>query len=213
MGRNIEKEGQTILGTLRELRETVGSLEEACGQLQKENLSLANVVVAIRDVVGADQVDAAVRAAKLAEKKREAAAQRALLEKGVEDGYVIPAAEVGDKRVVVIEETANGEPVGAGRIQYPFESFTDEYKERLIGKKVGDKIENPNGSTFEVVGVYEIDVDKYRRHQDSLSKKAADARTEAEAEASRQLTAAATGHAPDAPGVSDDVFEAGGGPK
>lgn len=147
------------------LQAVINGTNTALNQLNQkvsETLTKANtvgvLVNALVELAGQEAVDA-----KVLEHTRKAAEQQATQEKAemqmlLSEGRIAPAEVVGEKSVITgVEKNAEGEAKHPGYSRAEISRLTPEVQTMLMGKKVGESVDLPNGmGTFEISEIFDI---------------------------------------------------------
>lgn len=185
----------SVRQTQRSLSDRVGGLEQNLARVlfginqrfqasDQRLTTLEDLVEALVNLQGAQDVHAFVNE-KRVERAREASAkEQASLEEGISDGFVLKAASVGDKSIIVGKYTdVEGKVIEPGRAQLVIPGVQPQFKELLIGKTPGAILDLPNGEKFELTEIYEVDEEKAREVIKARAEKATAAATAAAGEA------------------------------
>jgi hypothetical protein len=129
-------------GAVTRLQESVGVLEECCD--------------ALAEVVGRKKVEEQIAKATRERAQARADSERKAIEEAHADGRLKPSEEISPTSVIVAREyTKDGAVRGPGWQQCMFSQLEEPLKPSFLGKKVGDKVEIPNG-TAEILEIYEL---------------------------------------------------------
>lgn len=175
------------------VNQRVGAVEQRVGRVEEVVDALVEMEgngVALREFM---------ENARIARLRAGAEAEKAALERGVADGYVIKT-DVVEERSILIGHfiSPSGEIEVPGRYQCVVPGISQEFREKVIGKAVGYVLEMPGKRTFTIDEVYNVDEEKF---------KAAQAAAQAAAEAEAKVVAQAD-EAEKASAEADEVREA-----
>lgn len=136
----------------------VSSVSTGMGKVQQQVNQLAEVVEALVSLAGTEAVQKAVMENRKAADVRKVEAEVAQLAKAVETGALKTADAVADNCVLVFAEyDKEGKPLEVnGRSQFSVGQLQPQFKDELMGKKVGATITSPEGHKFEVKEIYAI---------------------------------------------------------
>ena len=164
-GENMAKkmgQGKQIRGAL----ERLDSIEELLPQmmtqinravtvLENNIQSLNEIVEAVVVCVGEEQVDAALLRIRTLKAEADAEAARSNLQKAVAEKKLVPAESVSEASIVVgVETDKDGKAVPPGRVQFNSATLTPEYREKLIGQRLGFKFSTGDANTVEITEIY-----------------------------------------------------------
>jgi hypothetical protein len=180
------------------LSERVSNLEQSLAQIlfgvnqrfqsgDSKTAALEEQVAALIELNGAEDVARIVMEKRTERAKAQSEQEKATLQEGIDAGYVIPADTVAEKSVVVVRYfDKDGGVVEPGRAQLVMPGVIQKYRELLLGKGVGLKMDLDEGGSCELLEIYNVDEDKAKavmaeRAQAAQAKAAADASTATEA--------------------------------
>jgi hypothetical protein len=126
-------------------------------------VSLEDKLGALIELLGEGQsVDELLMAKYKAKAEKEAADEKASLEEGVKDGYVLSVPKIEEKSLIVgVFMDKEGTVQHPGRAQLVMPGLSPKFKDQLLGKEAGFVIDLPNGSKFVVNEIYNVDDQKY----------------------------------------------------
>lgn len=215
---------QGIRQVQKGLSERVAGLEQGLGQIlfgvndrfQKQDARLAGLeekVEALIELNGTEEVGKII-----AEKRAERAAaqaeqEKATLDQGVADGYVLKADTVAEKSVIVVQyRDPKGEIIPPGRAQLVMPGVDTKYRDKLLNQAVGFKMDLDGGATCELLEVYSVDEEKAKAvmaaKQKEAQEQAAAATAAATAAAGETAKADEAQAAPEAPAPEAPPAEA-----
>ena len=152
----LEQSQQRLLGGVNNVFNQVG---QRLGMLEE-------MMAACVDVLGVEQIQAALTAAKVRRAEAQSEDLKGFLKQSLEKGEVVPATVIAkDSLIVGVEKDAKGVVLVPGRVQTAISEVIPELQEKLMGKAAGDIIATTpkaqDGSllppgTFEVQEVYQI---------------------------------------------------------
>lgn len=159
---NLEEQMEGMRSLLNLIVEQADAgLKQAYQQLRVQGESLnaqADVLNAIVEITGQEQVET-VAARQIREREVEQAEnQKKAIKEAAEGGRITAVEQVDDLSIIEgIEYDTEGKPLHPGYWQFTFSRIMPEMKERVLGKKVGDKFATvKDGHTFEVTGVWKL---------------------------------------------------------
>lgn len=141
----------------------VAEVQNAFGKVDRKNSEFSELLAAVIDVVGEEQVAKRLQERQEARDKEAAEKAAAGVKLLVEQGTIKAVEEIGEKALIVGRDLdKDGNSVGPGRVQVEYSMLKPEFKEKFKGAKVGTKIptqvDEKEGVTqsFEVTEVYEF---------------------------------------------------------
>ena len=161
---SVRKQTKDALARITDLEEQlpqiVQGVNSGLGQANNQISQLQELVEALTEVIGglagADAVPKAVvdlRAKHLAERIE---SEKAMLEAGVKNGDWVTVDAVTTKSLIVgTEADKDGAVLNGGRIQILAANLKPEFKEKLLGQKVGGGMDLPTGGKFTVTEIYD----------------------------------------------------------
>jgi len=133
----------------------VAEVNKALTNIDKSLARFQVILDALVEVVGPQQVQAAVDIANAKKEAERAEAAKQALEIAVKEGRLKAVTEVAPNTILVGKEVdKEGNQVGS-RVQLSFKSIKPEFRDTLLGKSAGAVIDLPDGK-FEVQEVYEL---------------------------------------------------------
>lgn len=97
--------------------------------------------------------------------------QKQALEQALAEGTVKEVDAVHEKCLLTGNETdKDGNPVGSGYLQLPFDNFIPDIRDQFLGQTKGFKMTTTTGGLFELTGAYELIEKKVEASQEELSK-------------------------------------------
>jgi hypothetical protein len=172
--------------TQRSLSERVAGLEQNLAQIlfnlnrtfQQANQRIGTVeelVDALVNLQGSQDVQDYVNAKRIERAEALAAQEKASLEAGVAEGFVIPAETASEKSVIVGRYYgADGTVTPPGRVQLVMPGVQQEFREKLLGKPKGTILDLANSEKYELMEIYEVDEEKFKEVQTAKAAKAAE---------------------------------------
>jgi hypothetical protein len=161
----------------RSLSERLQALEENTVRLlvginqrfeldDKRLISLEELVEALANLQGLEEVQEFVDAKRIERARAASAAEKAALDQGIADGYMVVAPVVDEKSLLVLKYTnADGSVIEPGRVQLPAEKVQPQFKDQILGKGVGTIIDLPGGAKCELLEIYGVDEAKHKEVQ------------------------------------------------
>jgi hypothetical protein len=139
-----------------QLPRIVAAVNNAFRQLDKRMEEQDEILQAVAEVVGRDQVQEAVNRRQAEREKAQLEAAEAQLKSQLEAGTLVLSTVITEDSLLVgVEYDEAGKPVGMGRVQVPVAKLTPELKAEALGKGPGHKISTPAKTQFEVLDIYE----------------------------------------------------------
>jgi hypothetical protein len=133
--------------SLAKQMEAVSLLAEAMAEI----LGQEQVVSKIKEIQERRQVQALKNAEDLAVQQTEA------VKVALGDGKISATETITEASLIVVKETdKNGNVLHPGRAQAWVNTLATEFKSKLLGLKVGEKMEGANGSSVEILEIYEM---------------------------------------------------------
>lgn len=140
-------------------------------QLQNANL----LIQALTEHVGKDLVAATAEEIRVERLRANAEVEKNALEKGIADGYVSKSEKVDDTSILVGRYvSAKGDVQEPGRVQMTMPTVDPKFQAQLKDKGAGTSLDLPDGSKFELLEIYAVDTEKYRKLEEEKAKKAAE---------------------------------------
>lgn len=138
-----------------EIPRLISAINGAFEQLNERVGSLAKLVEAVVETVGAEQVEQSLKAIEDRKIELQLSAAKAELDSQVAAGNMLKVEVVGEKSLIVGREfDREGVLIPPGRAQIMFASIKPEYQEKLKGQQAGFMFETVGGK-FEVMEVYD----------------------------------------------------------
>jgi hypothetical protein len=129
--------------------------------LSDRTMSLEEFVEALMHLQGREDIEAYVDVKRIERARAAAAAEKESLDVGINEGYVVAAETAGDRSIVVGFYTgADGKVIEPGRTQLVMPGIQPQFRELLQGKSIGTKVALPDGGSFEVQAIYNLDEQK-----------------------------------------------------
>jgi hypothetical protein len=142
-----------------DLQSIVGAVQNALQNIEGRVNAQTEILDAIIQEVGAEQINARIEATREARAAEQAVVAKEGLAKALEKGEVVAAPVVSDKSVITgIEYDKDGTAVKPGYVQLGYNTIKPEFQEKILGQQVGFKFDTESGS-FEVTGIFNV-VDK-----------------------------------------------------
>jgi hypothetical protein len=196
----------------RSLSDRVGALEQNLARalmgvqqrfqaLDQRTTSLEELVEALVNIQGSEDVQSFVDGRRLERAERLAAQEKASLEEAVKDGYVLPVEKVGEKSILVGKYIgADGGVIPPGRVQLVMAGgVAPEFRDKLLGQTVGKTLDLANGEKYELSEIYEVDEAKAKAVISAKAAAAVQDAAKAAAAAAEEAKAAEGEEAPAAP--------------
>jgi hypothetical protein len=158
LGPQVKATEELSQGIANFIEKQLGPQVNALNNTSQGIIEIVNALV----VLGGDGFESKVQAQVEKQRKerlqKEVDAQKAALQKLVEQGVLVPAATIGEKTIVVGRELDKDKnPVGRGYVQVEFGQFTLEMKGQLAGNSAGFVAALPeNNGFFEVLEAYDF---------------------------------------------------------
>jgi hypothetical protein len=166
------------------------------GQQQGQEIAnLKEMVEGLVELNGAEEVQRIVNEKRVERARAQSAQEKASLDEGITDGYVIAAEKIEEKSLIVGRYVGkDGTVTEPGRAQLVVPGIAPQYREKLIGQSAGFKLTDlPDGGHFEVLEVYSVDEAKANEVIQAKQKAQAEAAAKAAEEAAKADEAADTG--------------------
>lgn len=193
MGKNVVKQG--LRQQQRTLSERIANLEQGLAQVlfkinqrfsavEQKIATAAEVVDALVQLGSAEDVQQVITDKRVERARAQSAQEKASLDQGVTDGYIIPGEKIGERSILVgryLDKEGTVEEPGRSQLVMP--GIAPQYREKLLTQAAGYKLAIDNGGTFEVQAVYEVDEAKHRAFQEAKAAEATAAAAKAAAEA------------------------------
>jgi hypothetical protein len=182
----------------KSLSERLGALEEnfpkiivafngRINALETQAKELRAQVQALVELNGAEEVGTIVQENETTALRAAAVAEKASLEQGVADGYVVVAEKIGDKSILVgrymMGPRENERVQEPGRSQLVVPGINPPFREQFIGQAKGFVVEINADLRFEVQEIYNVDEEKAQAFQAEQQKRQLEAATAKAADA------------------------------
>lgn len=156
---SVRKATATALDRIQSLEDMFPNLVQGVNQTFKQMndqiMGLTETAEALAALFGEDQVKGKVQEIRLKKDNDRAEAQKTALIEAVKGGQFTAAEVITEKSLIVgTEFDKEGVAIGAGRIQMFMAGVKPEFKEKLLGGKVGLSFDLPTGK-FVVNEIYE----------------------------------------------------------
>lgn len=166
------------------------------GQQQGSKIvELQEKVEALMELAGAEDVMSIINEKRVEKARAQAAEEKASLEQGIADGYILAAETIGEKSLLVGRYVAaDGTVTEPGRSQLVMPGILPHFREILLGQSVGFKlVDLPEGAHFEVQEIYNVDEAKANEVMQAKQQAQAEAAAKAAEEAAKADETADTG--------------------
>lgn len=189
MSGNVVKQG--LRQQQRTLSERITNLEQGLAQVlfkinqrfggvDQRLATLEEQVEALIELGNREDVQQVINDKRIERARAQSAQEKASLEEGVKDGYIVPAEAIGERTILVGRYVdKDGTVEEPGRAQLVMPGIAPQFREKLLTQAAGFKLETPNGGHFEVQEIYEVDEQAHRAFQEAKAKEAAEAATKA----------------------------------
>lgn len=187
MGGNVVKQG--LRQQQRSLSERITALEQGFARVlfsinqrlsafEQRFAMLTEQIEALVELNGIEDVQRIISEKRLERARAASEQEKASLEEGIRDGYVLGAETVGEKSVLVGRYVGkDGGVEQPGRTQLVMPGLKEEFREKLLGQSVGYKLDLPNGSHFDLQEIYNIDEEKAKEVEAAKAQAEASAAT------------------------------------
>ena len=143
----------------KQLGEMASVMQYAMSEVQKSGQRLSQITAVLNgvvEVVGQEDVQAAVTAQGEAIAKEQAENAKASLAKAVEAKKLLVEDVITEDSIIeAVEFDEKGAAIPPGYFQFGFASLVPALKEKWLGKKKGEKLDTAtDGHTAEVLGIY-----------------------------------------------------------
>jgi hypothetical protein len=154
-GRNLDN-SKRIDAIEQDIPRILGGVNDGFTRLSSQLSELTEIVNALVSLVGEDDVAKSVTESRIAKAQQESDAAKAALAQAVTDGKYKATDVITEKSVIVgNEKNKEGVTIPPGRAQLLFTKLLEEFREKMLGQKVGFTVTTPPGGTFEVTEIYE----------------------------------------------------------
>lgn len=141
----------------RQVGQLVSAINQALSQFQNELNKTNSVVMAIKEHVGSDAVDAVNAEQVKRDQLQKAEAARRWVEERVAAGTLVTVDEVGPDTVIVgVETDKDGNQLGAGRLQLHYDAVRPDIQEAITGKGPGYMCATGPDSMLEILEIYKL---------------------------------------------------------
>lgn len=149
---------ERISGLEQDMVRVVQSVNGVVQELESKINTLSETLAAVVDELGPENVQKAIKAARIRQLEERAEAQKAALAKAIEEVRVVQIdkieGEVKDLIITGVETLKDGSVLPPGYVQVPMQTVKPEFVEKLKDQGAGFKFETESGGSFEVTGVY-----------------------------------------------------------
>lgn len=153
-------------------------------------ITTEELVDALVDIQGREEVERLVDERRLERAEKLAAQEKGSLDQAISDGYVLAAEVAGEKSVIIGKYLASdGSVIPPGRAQLVMTGVQEQFRNQLLGKGVGTKLDLADGGKFELTEIYEVDDEKYQAFVAAKQAAAVNEAAQAAAAAASQETA------------------------
>lgn len=133
-------------------RQLTDLLGKKLNTLDMQIESLADVVNALTDLIGVEQVQERVKQRATDQMNT----QEAEVQNALKTQQLSYTTEVSDRSIIQYKETlANGQVRHPGKFYKPMWNLPDAAREFLKGKKIGETLKLDNGATLDIIEVYD----------------------------------------------------------
>lgn len=198
---NIVKQGlrqqqkglsERVSGLEQQLAQILFAVNQRLQQGDQRVMMLEEQVEALKELNGTEDVERIVAEHRLMKARAAAEKEKASLDEAIADGYVFAVDTVGDKSVIVVRYTdKDGNVVEPGRQQLVIPGVQPKFRDQLIGKSAGLKMDMEDGGSCELLEIYNVDEAKAKEVMAAKQKAAAEAAQAAQAEKTQAAVAAA----------------------
>ena len=135
---------------------------------------------ALKELNGVEEVNRLIIQRRVERMRAEATIEKARLDEGLADGYILTAEKVTDDSILVGRYLdKDGVPIEPGWVQLATPKVQPQFRLLLLDQPAGTKIDIPNGNKFELLSIYTIDEEKTKAVIAAKQQAAADAAAEA----------------------------------
>jgi hypothetical protein len=135
---------------LRAVRQTFAVVEQRLQNLEETAEALVNKV-------GRDDVEEEVKRLHIERLEAKSEQEKAALDAAIKQGQIVETDAIGELSVVVGSEVdKDGNKLYPSRVQLLYATLKPEYKEKLLGAKVGEVVVTPFESKFTVLAIYNV---------------------------------------------------------
>lgn len=187
---NIVKQGARQ--QVRTLSERITALEQGLAQvLYKINQRFSGIdgglietneqIEALIELTSSiEEVQKVVERRRIERARAQAEREKASLEEGVKEGYLLKAEKAGAKSLIVGRYLdKEGKVEEPGRVQLAMPAVAEQFRDKLMGQAVGTTLDLPSGGKYELTEIYDVDDAKYKALQEAKQKAAQEAAAQA----------------------------------
>lgn len=139
----------------KDIPNILSGVSEGFMKLSGQLNELTEIVNALVGLVGEEDVAKGVTEARIAKAQEQSDSAKAALEKAVTEGKFEASETINETSVLVgIEKTKDGTVIPPGRAQLQFGTLLPDFKEQLLGQKIGFIVTTPPGGSFEITGIW-----------------------------------------------------------
>lgn len=139
----------------KDIPNILSGVSEGFMKLSGQLNELTEIVNALVGLVGEEDVAKGVTEARIAKAQEQSDSAKAALEKAVAEGKFEASETINETSVLVgIEKTKDGTVIPPGRAQLQFGTLLPDFKEQLLGQKIGFTVTTPPGGSFEITGIW-----------------------------------------------------------
>jgi hypothetical protein len=134
----------------------VGGFNEVLNRFGTQLQVIDELMTAVVALLGEENVNSKVQENRIKRAEDNARLQAEDIEKRLTDGTLVRVEAISEKSLIVGREfDKEGTVMIPGRVQMDFVTVLPDYKEKLIGQKVGFSVPTPPGGKYEVVEIFE----------------------------------------------------------
>jgi hypothetical protein len=160
-------------------------VNQQLGKITQNADDQRKILAGIMAQVDETEVQAYITATEEREATEGSEKEQKALERGIADGYMLPADMVGPQSLIVTYiKDAEGKTIHPGRAQYVVSRLDPAVRAQLLGKSAGTEATITGGGSLVVTAIYTVDVAKMQEVSSRLqAEEAAKAAGEAVSEA------------------------------
>ena len=157
--RNAEPSlNQKIKGLEQNLGRLIVGINQKFSTIEQRLGTTEEAVEALTEIQGKEEVLALIAELRAAKAQQASDQEKTSLETAITDGYVVTAAAVEARSLIVGRYTdPQGNILPPGRAQLVVPNVQPQFASQLLGKPVGTKLTLPDGHTFELQEIYTVD--------------------------------------------------------
>jgi hypothetical protein len=160
-GKQVKSLSERVTNLEEHLAKLLFGLNQRFQGVDQRLATVEEIADAVMDLQGRNEVERQMDESRVVRARELAAFEKAKLEQGIADGYVVQAEKVGEKSIVIGKyvDTA-GNVIEPGRAQLVMPGIAPQFREKLLGQTAGVVLDLPDGGKFVLDAAYDVDEKK-----------------------------------------------------